>query len=131
MNVSPNCAPGIAKNMLGLACLLAVSAFSAAAAPIVPPPDSDSTVTYLRVTKLGPGQVLWVRSAPSLNAQRIGFFVYNSRHIRSYGCESSPNTWCEVQYRGKLGWSRKLNLTEDTERQAYAATGELAWAADR
>lgn len=115
-SLAKKCAATIACLIFGLAWFLVTGSPSEAA----PPADPDATTTYLRVTKLTPGQVLWVRSGPSILSQRIGFFRYNDRNIRGYGCKTVRVAWCEVQYRGARGWALKLYLTEDEARSVQS-----------
>jgi hypothetical protein len=109
------------KSSFSRACLAFGLAFSLGASmPISVAPDTDTDADFLKVTNLEQGHVLWVRSSPSVRAQRIGFFRYNDRYIRSYGCKMFRVTWCEVQYQGTRGWASKLYLTEDSAREAEA-----------
>ena len=95
----------VSSAILGLALVLIAGLPSAAAASAPSPgADSNQSATYLRVTNLTSGHVLWIRSGPSMTTQRIGFLRYNDRHIRSYGCKTFRVTWCEVEYRGTRGW---------------------------
>ena len=100
---------------LGIVCLLAAGGSFAIAQSTS---GAEDEVSYLRVTNLTPGHVLWVRTGPSIRSQRIGFFRYNERYIRSYGCKTFRVTWCEVEYHGTRGWASKLYLTEDMSRVA-------------
>ena len=111
-------------------CLSSASAWPAAA----PADDTGPTATYLKVTNVRPGSVLWVRVGPSTRAERIGFFRHDDRHIRSFGCKTFRVTWCEVQYRGTRGWASKLYLEEDAAARAAtrgAPALRVAWGAKK
>ena len=116
MRITARWFPSISLLAAGLACLLVASTPAYFAQASEASEAEEEEVTYLRVTNLKPGSVLWVRSGPTVRSQRIGFFRYNDRYIRSYGCKTFRVTWCEVLYHGTRGWASKLYLTEDDER---------------
>jgi len=110
MNTLSHCTRPITSGLLRLVLVLAASTYASAA----PAQALDPEATFLRVTNLTPGHVLWVHAGPSMRFQHIGFFRYNDRHIHSYGCGA---IWCEVDYQGKRGWASKRYLTDDSARQ--------------
>lgn len=73
------------------------------------------SASYVKVTGLPVGRVVWVRSKPVSSAKRVGFLPATARHIRSYGCEHFvASGWCQVRYRGTRGWVSKRYLKPDT-----------------
>ncbi|WP_425350531.1 SH3 domain-containing protein [Methylorubrum extorquens] len=71
--------------------------------------------SYVKVTGLSAGHVVWVRSEPMSSAKKLGFLPAKARHIRSYGCmRLAASGWCEVRYRGTRGWVSKHYLKPDT-----------------
>ncbi len=90
-----------------------------AAAILVAAPGGVSlaaqSASYVKVTGLPVGRVVWVRSKPVPSAKRVGFLPATARHIRSYGCERLvASGWCQVRYRGTRGWVSKRYLKPDT-----------------
>ena len=74
---------------------------------------------YVKVDKLAPGRVLWIRAGPGLRSKRIGFLPSTARHIRSLGCERTVlGHWCEIRYRGTRGWASGRYLAADRARRA-------------
>jgi len=73
------------------------------------------SASYVKVTGLPVGRVVWVRSKPVSSAKRVGFLPATARHIRNYGCERSvASGWCQVRYRGTRGWVSKRYLKPDS-----------------
>ena len=71
--------------------------------------------SYVKVSGLSLGHVVWVRSEPVSSAKRIGFLPATARHIRSYGCKRfAASSWCDVRYRGTRGWVSQRYLKPDT-----------------
>ncbi len=78
-----------------------------------------SDVSYVKVTGLPVGRVVWVRSKPGMSAKRVGFLPATARHIRSYGCSRFVTSgWCQIRYRGTRGWVSKRYLRPDLARRA-------------
>lgn len=104
------------RNRPVTAALLGAGALALAS---LSPAQAQTGVRYVRVDNISPGHVLWVRSGPGRIYNRIGFFSYNARHIRSYGCRVlGTRSWCRIAYRGTRGWAPGRYLKPDTLRRA-------------
>lgn len=67
-----------------------------------------------RVVGVVRGDVLWIREGPSPRYRRVGSIPFNGRGILNYGCRQFGSSWwCEVSYRGVVGWSNGRYLAED------------------
>jgi len=69
---------------------------------------------HLRVIGVQRGDVLWIRAGPSANHRKVGSVPFDGRGINNLGCRSfGQSFWCQVKYRGVVGWSNGRYLGED------------------
>ncbi len=104
--------------MQKLSIILALAMVSLSWLSVVEPAQAKTSSSYVKVIKLPPGQVLWIRSGPGQSFKRIGFLPYSARHIRNYGCKHfASGDWCSLRYRGARGWAAKGYLAADHGRR--------------
>lgn len=88
----------------------AAAAITAAAiASAAPALATASGPDFFRVGGVASWDVLWIRSAPSPRATKLGSIPHDGSGIRNLGCEGR---WCRVEYRGVVGWSHGRYLYE-------------------
>ena len=69
---------------------------------------------YFRVVGVVRGDVLWIRSGPSVSYRKVGSIPYNGRGVSNLGCRRFGRSyWCNVEYGGVVGWSSGRYLAED------------------
>ena len=85
---------------------------------------------FLRVTGVGEGGVLNVRSGPGLGHPVIGSLAFDADGLRNLGCEGGPTfaewqeaspeereaarkrRWCRIEHGGTVGWAAGWHLGE-------------------
>ena len=93
---------------------------------------------FLRVTGVGEGSVLNVRSGPGLGHPAIGRLAFDADGIRNLGCEGGPSfaaweaasplereatrkrRWCRIEHGAVVGWAAGWHLGEGNAPDAAA-----------
>jgi hypothetical protein len=93
---------------------------------------------FLRVTGVGEGSVLNVRSGPGLGHPAIGRLAFDADGIRNLGCEGGPSfaeweaasplereaarkrRWCRIEHGETIGWAAGWHLGEGSAPDAAA-----------
>jgi META domain len=122
--------PGIA--------LLAATAMSCATAHA----EADGP-DFLRVTGVGEGSVLNVRSGPGLGHRAVGSLAFDADGIRNLGCEGGlafaawqeatpaereaarKRRWCRIEHGGTVGWAAGWHLGEGSAPDAASGLSTL------
>ena len=99
----------LAKQAARAATRVAVVATLALAGLTAPAIATASGPDWFRVSGVASWDVLWIRSAPSSRASKVGSIPADGTGVRNLGCEGR---WCRVEYRGVVGWSHGRYLRE-------------------
>ncbi|MCW2307222.1 SH3 domain-containing protein [Rhodobium gokarnense] len=68
---------------------------------------------FFRVIGVVAGDVLWIRSGPSARYEKVGSIPYDASDVGNLGCRDfGDRYWCQVEYRGVVGWSNGRFLAE-------------------
>jgi hypothetical protein len=135
--LSPTRSPG--AWMPGLAALIAATVMTCTAARA----EADGP-DFLRVTGVGEGSVLNVRSGPGLAHPTIGSLPFDADGIRNLGCEGGPTfaewekasplereaarkrRWCRIEHGAVVGWAAGWHLGEGSAPDAASDDSDLS-----
>ncbi|MGH6918482.1 MAG: META domain-containing protein [Geminicoccaceae bacterium] len=128
------CAPRLAGAWLaGIAALISATVMTCSTAHA----EADGPDFY-RVTGVGEGSVLNVRSGPGTGYPAIGSLPFDADGIRNLGCEGSlafaewqnaspeereaarKRRWCRIEHGGTAGWAAGWHLAEGSPPDATA-----------
>jgi SH3-like domain-containing protein len=79
-----------------------------------------------RVTNDDPTWRLHLRSGPSSRSRVVGYIPGNTGGLESRQCSGN---WCEIEFRGLVGWAYKGYLEPDDSARGFAATDQADIAA--
>ena len=125
--------------MPGIAALVAATVLTATEARA----EADGP-DFLRVTGVGEGSVLNVRSGPGLDHPTVGSLSFDADGIRNLGCEGGPSfaqwqaaapeereaarqrRWCRIEHGGTVGWAAGWHLGEGSAPDAATGISDLS-----
>jgi len=99
---------------------------------------------FLRVTGVGEGSVLNVRSGPGLDRPTVGTLSFDADGIRNLGCEGGPTfaewekagplereaarkrRWCRIEHGATVGWAAGWHLAEGSAPEAASGLSDLS-----